>query len=177
MAYRSKGEFDRAMTDFNEAIRVAPKNALAFRARGWASLYGGSVPSALADLEQASALDPKNAYAALWLDIAVKRSGLPSRLPQAILQIDLTKWPAPLIRLFIGELTPAAALAAADDADLDKKKGQVCDANYFSGELALQQGAKDEAARLFRLAASDCPHASFEWESAQAELKALGETP
>ena len=71
----------------------------------------------------------------------------------------------------------AGRRAAADDANLDKKKRQVCEATFFSGELVLQQGAKDEAARLFRLAAGDCPHASIYWESAQAELKALGETP
>jgi hypothetical protein len=34
---------------------------------------------------------------------------------------------------------------------------------------------KDEATRLFRLAASDCPHIFNEWDAANAELKALGE--
>jgi lipoprotein NlpI len=76
----------------------------------------------------------------------------------------------------MAQLTPAAALTAADDANPDKKKRQVCEANFFSGESVLQQGAKGEAARLFRLAASNCPHALIYWESAAAELKALGET-
>jgi lipoprotein NlpI len=89
-------------------------------------------------------------------------------------KIDMTKWPAPLIRLFLRQITPAAALAAADDADLNKKKGQVCEANFFSGELAMQQGAKEQALKLFRLAATDCPRTFVEWESANAELKALG---
>jgi lipoprotein NlpI len=177
LTYRDKDDLDRAMADFDESIRVGPKNALAFSIRGWANLYGGSLVKALADLDQASALNPKDAYTALWLDIVTKRSNLPSRLPQAVSQIDTTKWPAPLIRLLLGQMTPAAALAAADDADLNKKKRQVCDANFFSGELALQQGAKEEAARLFRLAAADCPHSALPWDSANAELKALGETP
>jgi hypothetical protein len=51
-------------------------------------------------------------------------------------------------------LTPEAVLAAADDPDANTKKDQVCEANFYSGEFALLQGAKDEAARLFRLAAS-----------------------
>jgi hypothetical protein len=58
---------------------------------------------AVADLDQANALDPKNAYSALWLDIAAKRSGLPARLPQAASQVDMTKWPAPLIQLLMGQ--------------------------------------------------------------------------
>ena len=89
----------------------------------------------------------------------------------------MTAWPAPVIRMFLGQMTPAAALAAADDPDATKKKGQVCEANFYSGELALRQGAKDDAARLFRLAASDCPHDFTEWPAANAELKALGAAP
>jgi lipoprotein NlpI len=65
-------------------------------------------------------------------------------------------WPAPVIRMFLGQMTPAAVLAAADDPDVNKKD-QVCDANFYGGELALRTGAKDEAARLFRLAARDLP--------------------
>ena len=66
-------------------------------------------------------------------------------------KIDMTPWPAPIIRMFLGRMPPAAVLAAADDPDAKKKKNQVCEANFYSGELALRQGAKDEAARLFRL--------------------------
>jgi lipoprotein NlpI len=89
----------------------------------------------------------------------------------------MTNWPAPVIRMFLGQLTPAAALAAADDPDAKKKKGQVCEADFYSGEVALRQGAKDEAARLWRLAMSDCPLTYEEWTGAKAELKTLGATP
>jgi len=61
----------------------------------------------------------------------------------------MTQWPAPVIRMFLGQMTPAAVLAAANDPDPIKKKDQVCDANFYSGELALRTGAKNEAARLF----------------------------
>jgi len=50
-------------------------------------------------------------------------------------------------------------------------------ANFFSGELALLEGAKDDATRLFRLAAADCPKIFAQWAAAKAELKALGMTP
>jgi hypothetical protein len=43
--------------------------------------------------------------------------------------------------------------------------------------LALLRHAKEEALRLFRLAASDCPKTFIEWSAANAELKALGEKP
>ena len=37
-------------------------------------------------------------------------------------QIDMSKWPAPLIRLYLGELTQEAVLAAADDPDAARRK-------------------------------------------------------
>ena len=82
-----------------------------------------------------------------------------------------------MIRLYLDRLTPEAVLAAADDADANTKKGQVCEANFYTGELALQQGNKDEAARLFGLAAMDCLQSFNEYVGAIAELRALGVTP
>jgi lipoprotein NlpI len=177
IVYRDKGDLDRAIADSTEAIRLDPKDASAFRVRGLANFYAGALPKAFADLDQASALDPKEAYAALWLDIVGDRSQVVSRLPQAIAQIDMTKWPAPVIRLFLGQTTPAAVLAAADDPNPTTKQGQVCEANFYSGALSLRQGAKDEALRLLQLAAGDCPRDFDEWFAAKAELKALGAAP
>jgi tetratricopeptide (TPR) repeat protein len=105
-AWSAKGDNDRAIADYNEAIRRDPKNYEAYLSRGRADLYSGALPKALADLNQATELNLKDAYTALWLDIANRRSNLPSRPPEAIKQIDMTKWPAPIIRLYLGQLTP-----------------------------------------------------------------------
>jgi len=174
MTWRDKGDNDRAIADFNEAVRVDPKYADAYQSRGIIYLYSGALPKALADLNQATELDPKDAFAALWLDIASKRSHVASRLSQAIAQIDMTKWPAPVIRLFVGELSPVALMAAADAPDAAKKRGQVCEANFYTGELALQQGTKEDATRYFQLAAADCPNDFTELWAAAKELERLG---
>jgi lipoprotein NlpI len=138
-------------------------------------LFAGSAEKALADFNQASALAPKNAYVALWGDIAGRRNNLPSRLAQAESRIDMTVWPAPVIQLFTEQLTPAALLAAADDPDITRKQAKVCDATFYSGEFSLMKGLKEEATRFFRQAASDCPHDYN--AAAAAELKALGVVP
>ena len=177
IAFGDKGDNDRAMADYNEAIRLNPKSALAYFARGRSYLFAGSVEKALADFNQASAQAPENAYSALWVDFIRRRNNLPSLLPQTSSQIDMTVWPAPVIRLFMNQMTPAAVLAAADDPDPTRKKGHVCEATFYSGELSLTKGLKDEATRLFRLAASECPHGSLEGDAANAELKALGVVP
>jgi lipoprotein NlpI len=79
--------------------------------------------------------------------------------------------------MYLGQMTPEAVLVAAGNANADTKRRQICEANFFSGELALQRGAKDEAIQLLRLAANDCPKTFIEWRAANAELKTLGMAP
>ena len=173
--YRFKGDHDRAIADFDEAIRLDPKSAGTYFMRSRVYFYGGSLPKALADANQASELDPKGGFHALWLDIVGQRNGLPSRLAEQVTKIDMAVWPAPVIRMFMGQLTPAGVLAAADDPNATKKKNQICQVNFYSGALALRQNRKAEAVPLFRIAASECPHNLLERSDATAELKALGE--
>jgi lipoprotein NlpI len=173
-AYHSKGDNDRAMADQNEAIRLDPNYAYAYFSRGRLYFYGKSVALAEADFRKGNQLNPKYAYGALWLGLAERRNDVPNHLAQAATQLDMTAWPAPVVRLLLGEMTPNAALDAAQNADARTMKGQVCEANFFSGELALLQGKRDEAIRLFRLAAGDCPPNFVESVGAHAELRELG---
>jgi lipoprotein NlpI len=172
--YWRKGDNSHAIADFTEAIQIDPKFAAPYRGRGLALLFSGNAAKALTDMNQASTLDPKDPYNALWVDILGQRNNVPSRLSQAASQLDMTAWPAPVIRMFLGQVTPAAVQATAEGADAKMKKGQVCEANFYSGEWALRTGAKGEASRLFNLAATDCPKDFLEWGAANAELKMAG---
>jgi lipoprotein NlpI len=174
LAYGGKGDFERAVADYTAAIALNPQAASTIFHRGIAQLYLGALPKALSDVNQAAELEPKDAIMAIWLDIVGKRSKLPSRLSEIVGKIDMTKWPGPLVRLYLGQLTSEAVLAAADDPDGETKKRQVCQANFYGGELALQAEAKDDATRLFRLAAAGCSPATIQWSAANAELRALG---
>jgi lipoprotein NlpI len=173
-AYSAKGDLARAMANFDDVLRIDPINVRAYFNRGLLNFYSRSGDAALDDLHQARALDPAHPYAALWLDIVEWRSNVRSRSPRASSQIDMANWPAPVIRLFMGEISPADALAAARDGDAEKQKAQICEANFYSGQLALAQGDQQEALRLFRLSASNCPKTFTEWMAANAELRKLG---
>lgn len=175
--YFVKGDSQRAIGDYTQAIQLDPNDPRLYLSRALSNFYVGAFPNALADLNRSSALDPKNAYIALWLDIVNKRSGLPSGLAAATTQIDMTKWPAPIIRLFLGKMDLEALLIGAEDANPLTKKGQLCEANFYKGELSLQRRKQDEATRLLRLAVADCPKSFIEYGAANAELKALPATP
>jgi len=68
---------------------------------------------ARADFEKAATLAPKDAYAALLLEVTGRRSHAPSRLSDAAKQLDMSAWPAPIVRLFLGQSAPAATKTAA----------------------------------------------------------------
>jgi len=175
-AYAAKGDFGHAIADYGEGIRLDPKDARAYRTRGLVNLRAGSLSESLADLDRSQGLDPKDAYTSLWREIVARRSNLPSVLAEKTAELVMTKWPAPVVRMFLGEMAPEGVLAAADDADPRVQKGQVCEANFFTGELALQRST-EEATRLFGLVVAGCPKNFIEWSAAKAELKALGINP
>jgi lipoprotein NlpI len=168
-----KDDLYQLIVYYNAAIKKDPKDDDAYFHRGIAKFFAGAPVPARADIVQAKKLDPKYPYYALWIEIIDKRANAPSELPQAMGQVDMTKWPAPVIQMFLGESTPAAVLAAANDPDPKTKVGQVCEANFYSAELALQQGDKQEAVRLFHVAVNACPREFVEGPAAKDELAAL----
>ncbi len=60
VAYRNKGEFQLAMSDFNEAIRFDPKYGRAYYNRGMLHSRAGAADLAVADLRRSVELDPQS---------------------------------------------------------------------------------------------------------------------
>jgi tetratricopeptide (TPR) repeat protein len=56
--FGAKGELDRAMKDHDQAIKIDPKNALAFNNRGVAKLKKGDKEGGEADIAKAKQLQP-----------------------------------------------------------------------------------------------------------------------
>jgi tetratricopeptide (TPR) repeat protein len=176
-AYKLRGEFDLAIADDDQVVRVDPKNARAYFLRALTQWQRGSLSKSLADLDEAARLDPSNAYVVLWREILGKRIDQLSHLTEAAAHLDMKKWPAPVIDLYRDAMTPEQVLGAAEDSGPKNRRRRVCQANFYTAELVLLRGSKENAARLFELAALDCPKTMFETQAANFELKALRVNP
>ncbi len=165
------GNAPAAAEDFTRAIKLDADEASTYFNRGVAYyVIGGHTPDAIADFKKAAELSPKDAYTALWRDLADRRNNSPTRLAEAAKQIDMTVWPAPVIRHFLGQANIEQTYGAAFDTDPKVKAAQTCEANFYSGELALLTKDKKEAQRLLKLAADQCPPSFIESTAAVAEL-------
>jgi tetratricopeptide (TPR) repeat protein len=179
--------FDRAAPDLRESEppaagfgRAFGRNgyrAQAYRALGIASFQAGLLEQSQDGFRRLSEIDPKNADAALWLDLARRRAGLPSELADSAKRLDMGKWPAPIVRLFLGETTPEAVLAAADRGGPDMRRTRRCEASFFAGELMLDQGREADAFRLIDRALAECPQTSGERSVANEEARVLSLMP
>lgn len=175
-AYRNAGDSGHAIADYTDAVRLDPKFVGPYYNRGVVALYGGLEAKALDDFKHVIRLDPQFAYAALWLDIAARRNEQPSQLSEAIKRVDQTEWPAPILFLYVDEMTPEAVLAAADDQDSKTRESAVCEADFYIGELLLLRNDKDKARAPLQAAAESCPKSKPEWWAANNEVKTLSAT-
>lgn len=174
--YQRVGEYALAVADLDELVRRFPQSADAFRDRGVAYLYSGHLVEAQQDISRAVELNPRGYYDVIWLYIARAKAGAKARdeLAKNAAALNMTKWPAPVIQLFLGKITPDAVLQAAADKDPEKSVDQHCQANFYIAEYHAFRGQREGAQKNFRLAGETCNGNYFLYvKSAWEELKSL----
>ena len=174
-AYAAQGEADKAIADYTAAIKYNRRNINAYIARGALYLATSSVANAHADVTHAARMERRNAYAVLWEDIVERRAKQKGVLARGTKGLDMKTWPAPVIRLFTGEIKQDDVLSAADNPNPTVKKAQACEANFYGAQYALIEDQRDDAVKLFEAAAKECPHGFLEGIAASAELKGMGQ--
>ena len=176
-AHHLNGDYAQAIKDYGEAIEIDPDYPLAFYNRGLARFDQGFFIAAVPDFVRAVQIDPTKPYRVLALYLAKARGGDPDRemLATNAAQLDLTKWPGPVVSLLLGQATPQAVLNAAQDPDPQVQRERQCEAYFYIGEYLLIADQKGEAARMFQAAVSTGVTSLFEYASAKAELRRLAQ--
>lgn len=169
--WRNTGNHDRAIADYSEAIRLNPQNAIAFNKRGHARFIKGEFSSAAADFAEAQRLKP-DVYYSLMLYLARWRDGKVDKDELALNTKGMndTKWPAPIVALYLGKIKSGTVIPQAADPEPKTHKGQLCEANYYLGEWHLLRDRKQRASEFLTKARNDCPRDYFEYYNASAEL-------
>ena len=130
----------------------------------------------VSDFARAVELDPSRAYRVLGLYLAKARAGDRDRkdLARHAARLDLTRWPGPAVALFLGQITPQAMIAAAQDPDPNALRERYCEAYFYAGEFYLIHGQRTAAVQMFQSAVATATTSLFEHSSAKGELRRLG---
>jgi tetratricopeptide (TPR) repeat protein len=76
IAFHNKGQFERAIADYDQAIKLVPANATAFNNRGLALQANGNLDRAIADFGEAIRIDPSDQAGAFrFRSLALRQRG------------------------------------------------------------------------------------------------------
>ena len=187
--YMSTDRLDEAIQDFTDAIKLgADKNtaytkdqavdrpeadrvaADYYANRATAYYLRGNFNDAASDYHNAAGLSDPDGYNVIWEAVSRSRAGsadASAALSTALDKGQLKDWPKSVGELLAGRITPAAALAAAKDAD------QTCEAHYYGGVVQLSQKNLSAAQTELASARDGCPKTFREYHAAIIDLKRL----
>ena len=179
VAYIRKGDYGRAIQDYSQAIHLNSNDTTAYLNRGGAYFAQSNLTAAIADFEHTISAAPSSSAAvsaALFLHVVMKRQGHDDaqQLARVAAAADLSKWPGPVLKLDLGQVTANEVMVAAASGVSAWQKWRVCDANYFTGEDALLHHQRTTALARFTAARDACPKGDVGYTAALAELKRLG---
>jgi len=187
--YISQDRLDEAIQDFTDAIKLGADKNTAFTkdqavdrpqanrvmtdyylARADAYYLKGNFEDAASDYDQAAGFSDPQGYSLIWGSVARTQGGSADAdvaLSAALDKGQFKDWPKPVGELLVGRMTPAAAVAAAKNAD------QICEAHYYSGVAKLKVKDKAAAQKEFAFARDGCPKSFREYHAAVVDLKRL----
>lgn len=177
-AYDEKRQYEQAVADYAAAARIDAKVAR-YRSMGLSLFYLGRMEKSAEAMAMAVNATPQDMYAIVWRYLAqAKISGQQTATRELLdnaAKIRDHKWPMAVIDFYLGKSSEKALYEAANKADANKKKEQLCEANFYTAEAKLLSANSKDATPLLRAANKDCPPNSVESHGARAELKRLGE--
>lgn len=169
-------DLQRAVSGFSMLAAGIPRYFLYHLMLGISEFYAGRADQALDDVRRAADLDHQNLYAMLWVHIIEGRIGGTSTLGERSKYLRLNRWPAPIVRMILGEISRDDALNQAMQSYSTTRALKLCEIDFYGGQNALIMGHRDEAKRLLGSAAATCvPEMDFtNWWPGFIEREAAG---
>ena len=161
MAHDMNGDYELAIADYGESVKNPfPEVPFAYRWRGFSRFYVGAFATAADDFAVSLESDPDDAQDAMWLYLSRMRAGSVGKGGEGALKdfqataalIDQSRWPWPMVAMFLGEILPEDAMRAARDRDARINGTRRCEAHFFVGQHDLMRGDVDAAVEHFRAA-------------------------
>ncbi len=174
-AFQDKGDYREAIAEYDAAIRLQPDYAGSYYARGRARFASAQFPVAALDFAHSVELDPKDAYAALWLHLSRAKTAVADagELTRNAATLDPARWPSSLLRLYLGKATLEQVRAQSKTGEEKVLEEQACEAAFYTGEYQLLRRNLGAAKSLFDEALKICPYTTDEHDGAVFELKAM----
>jgi tetratricopeptide (TPR) repeat protein len=172
-AFSNLDEWQEALEDYDAATRLNP-NGNAYRRKGAALVISGRPAEGVADLRKATELDPKDAYAVLWLAVAEAKLGRVDleELKGLVKALDPV-WPSDIVRVLINERSADEPISIAGLNELHAK-GHQCELDFYVGAFRLAQGERDQGIRRLQAAVASGVREYIEYQAAKVELKRMG---
>lgn len=194
LAYRTKGDAQKAIADFSAAIAAQPENLLAYEQRSLTYQAVGDLENALSDYRQMRRLRPRdheilmnfgwlswqlgkiedsaNAFAEFsgtdtnsWLWLQLSNVRLGKPLMDYSEGVRSRDWPGPVVRFFRGSISDSELIQAASS------DSQVCAAHLYVGLWRTVQQDRVAAVPPLKSALGKCGEGSPYWRLARAALK------
>ncbi len=160
-AYKDIGQYDKALEDFNNAIRVDPKYAEGYNSRGQILAMRGNIDEALQDFLKVIELNPRfdEAYNNIGIIYTMKKDNEKALIYfKKAIEIDPANGQAHynLGIIFEQKRMPKQALANYNKAI--QLNPHSADAYYSRGNVYATMGIFDQAAKDFEKALKINPH-------------------
>lgn len=194
LAYRTKGETQKAIADFTSAIAAQPRDLQAYKQRSAAYLDLGDIENTLSDYREMRKLRPQdheilmnfgwlswqlgkiedsaNAFAEFsgtdmnsWLWLQLSNARLGKSLMDYSEGVRSRDWPGPIARFFRGSISDSELLQAASS------DSQICAAHLYVGLWRTVQQDRAAAVPSLKSALGKCGEGSPYWRLARATLK------
>ncbi len=159
--YEDQGRLQDALDAIMNNLRIAAGNFAGVMKRGvllWELKRYREAETVFAGLLKKY---PDNGYLALWLLITHRAAHGDGDVGDALKDVDLERWPGPVVAQLRGTVPPDATLAAAHAWE-GNRRDQICDAEFYGAQWYLQNNNPAPAEPLIAAAAHDCGPGALE---------------